>query len=293
MHHRCKLHSCQGLLTTEALCQLRLWHLENAWMFIHSYVASRGMAAAEMIFQNLRGKAFCFPDLICDQVLDLAERILGADKISFYHVDRDFAVDWRTTHRCDVFYSIDYFGQEQNFGDARELPAPIVIRDAVWFPYPERPIKEGEIWFNSFRKFAWPANGSIMLSSVHLSDATTLGTMPVEDLPLAFKAASPQEQLTRRANYSAAAALLRPYVLGHATFPSVVPLAVPNRDMVVECLAAQGIKLPGMWKNKTGCRNDLYDTLMLLPCDSRFGAQEMQNRVGLVAKAIEAAKQEA
>jgi hypothetical protein len=262
-------------------------------MIIHSYVASRGMAAAEVVFKNLRAKTFNFPDLICEQVLDLAENILGADKISFYHVDREFAIDWRTTRQCDVFYSIDYFGQEQDFGDASELPAPIVIRDAVWFPYPERPIKEGEIWFNSFRKFAWPANGSVMLSSLQLSDSTSLGSLPVDDLPLAFKAASPQEQLTRKANYSAAAALLRPYLLGRATFPSVVPLAVPNRDEVVERLAAQGIKLPGMWRNKTGCKNDLYDTLMLLPCDSRFGLQEMLDRVGLVAKAIEAAKQEA
>jgi hypothetical protein len=262
-------------------------------MTIHGFVASRGMAAAKVIFQSFRGRRFAFPDLICDQVLDAAESILDADEISFYRVDREFAIDWGTTRECDVFYSIDYFGQEQDFGHASEVPAPIVVRDAVWFFYPERPIREGEIWFNSFRKFAWPANGSIMLSSVPLSDTASLGEIPVSDLPLAFKAASPQEQLARRANYDAAVALLRPYVLGRATFPSVVPLAVPNRDAVIARLAAQGVNLPGMWKNKTGCKNDLYDTLMLLPCDSRFGTHEMRARAAMVAQAIEAAMQEA
>jgi hypothetical protein len=255
---------------------------------IEACFTPRGLVSLELMLQVLPKRGtISFPDFICDEVVALLRRYFEPAGMRPYRVRADLTADTATVTHSDVLYTVDYFGRENG------LIAPYVtahIRDAVWMPYPERRLDENEWWFTSFRKFAWPAHGSMALTTPELNDSALRGPPEPNGIAEAMAANGIAERRLRSANYDILDEVLFDYggVDNFSPqFCSVYPLIVPNRDQVVAKLAAQGIQLPGMWKNAHGFPNDLYRTLVLIPCDSRFTVAEIEWRAQLVREAIE------
>jgi hypothetical protein len=92
------------------------------------------------------------------------------------------------------------------------------------------------------------------------------------------------EYRARSANYRAAERRLERFgVPLRADYPCLYVLRVERRDELREHLRAQRIFLPVHWPNAAAPANDLYDTIISVPVDSRYGEQDMDR----VACAIE------
>jgi len=219
----------------------------------------RGLDALAAIADDIGPKAtIAVPDYICDEVWTLLKSKFAA--VEPYRITHNLLIEWGTVKRTDVFYSIDYFGREA------EPPAwPIMtIRDAVWMPAPARPIEDGQYWFNSARKFAWPLRGSKAISHGKLAGGVGIRPDPTPDWP------------ARRANYAAIVKMLGEFAVDiEPGFPSVVAyLKWPGSYLLGQherAMAERGIGLPGLWANAQGHDNPLYLTLGLISCDERWG----------------------
>lgn len=240
---------------------------------IHAYFTERGLASLELILRSLpAGVTIAHPDFICDEVIDLFRLVLPTSPLRPYHIKPDLTPDWLTVPPCDVFYGVDYFGQETD----APIGAAFVIRDGVWIPWPNHSLADNEFWFSSYRKWAWPNRGSILLACRPL-DAPEVA---VKDVGVGMREFCRPEGWV---NFSRLHGCLEEFAVPYSPGSvSVFPMLVCNRTEVLSLLADYDIRLPGMWANRYGFKNDLYDTLMLVPCDSRFSVAEIDRRAKLI-----------
>jgi hypothetical protein len=253
---------------------------------IHYSFHSRGMESLRTIcrstFANLK---IAVPDFICDRVLSVIRLYC---QTAFYHINPDLTIDGSSIPDADVFYTIGYFGNVEEIPDKIKNRGIPVIRDGVWFPYPFSWVEPNEIWFNSFRKAAYPANGSLLIWGAESAGRLSSGSCSsVGDIGAILQAASHPERVARADNYRTAQNILWNRVLGAPAFPAVMALDVIDQRNVRERLHVEGIEMPGMWENHTGEHRaqPLYDTLMILPCDSRFNQMSMARRGWAIERA--------
>jgi hypothetical protein len=239
-----------------------------------AYFYNRGLDSLAYIGTKYRDRKWLLPDLICDEVIDLLN--IPDNRIRYYHVNENFYFGYPHIPYDAVFYSVDYFGLEQP-----KVNAAIVIRDGVWFPYPQRHLEPNEIWFNSFRKIIRGATGSLLLG---IKPDSPLETGPIR--------LTDKEQGRRHLNYGITKELLNKYSISYEpTHPTLFPIRLQNRDDVISKLKKDhNIDLPGKWKNKYNLPNKLYNELTFLPLDSRFTVSDIISRCEKINKyAIEPA----
>src|SRR5580658_9877350 len=135
---------------------------------MYAYATSTGLESVKLLADEFWLREWWVPDLICDDILD--QLPLPIDRLNFYHIKDDLTIDWITVDpvgEC-VFYTIDFFGEEQNIPLENTTEGVITIRDNVFAAFPHRPLRRNEIWFNSLRKLVRGVTGSLILSSVEL-----------------------------------------------------------------------------------------------------------------------------
>ncbi len=235
-----------------------------------AYTTNTGLDSLKLIIEKLHLRTWWVPDLICDEVLDEIKNYYSKISIRFYHIKDDLTIDWETIDPVGycVFYTIDFFGEEQDIPLENTTEGVIAVRDSVFSLFPHRPLRRDEIWFNSLRKLVRGVTGSLILSTVELGGVEASNT---QQLCLTY------DELSIREDNKHTVSVLMPEfsVEHHPTIPTLYPLRIKNRD---EVLSSLDFKLPGMWKNKYKLNNKLYQELTFLPLDSRFSRQELVRR---------------
>ncbi len=118
---------------------------------------------------------------------------------------------------------------------------------------------------------------------IHAVSEASLGFL------LEFYRTLSDEYRVRARNYDAAERCLGRFGVRLApAYPCLYVLNVPRRSELREYLRTQRIYLPVHWPNATGVRNDLYDTIISVPVDSRYDEQDMA-RIGAGIEAFYAA----
>jgi hypothetical protein len=93
------------------------------------------------------------------------------------------------------------------------------------------------------------------------------------------------EYRARRENFRILDARLHRYALGiDPQYPCLYVLSAADRDALRQHLFERRVFLPVHWPNVRGSENPLYRTVISIPVDSRYGADDMQR----VAAAIDA-----
>lgn len=229
-------------------------------MRLYQYTTERGLHSLELICNLFRYKTWLLPSLVCDEVVQAVKAVVPDEKVRFYSIGDNFKPDLDYVVTDTVFYSIDYFGYEQEF-----LTEVVHIRDGVWFPNILRPLRRNEIWFNSFRKIDRNAKGSLILSPV--------------DLGLSAPGSGEDYQVSinwsvRWKNYFFLKGQLNDYSINYTPqFPSLFPVRLKNRD---EVLPKLGITLPGMWQGRLAPPHSLYKELTFIPIDERFNETNLK-----------------
>lgn len=101
---------------------------------------------------------------------------------------------------------------------------------------------------------------------------------------LAFHRGLAEEYRARARNFDFLDARLKPLGVGlKPEFPCLYVLSVEGRDELREYLRARRIFLPVHWPNARGLPNRLYDRIISIPVDSRYGEADLER----VARAIE------
>jgi len=244
------------------------------------YYFNRGLDAVDALAKNFRNRTWWLPDLICDEVIDkLKEHEI---EIEFYHIKRDFTWEAKVIgNDPKIFYAVDFFGKEARIG-RDSPPNTIIIKDSVWFPYPFTSIEPNQIWFNSLRKIIRNAKGSSLISPYRISG--------LNEVPnISYHPSLTWWEMNKRfENYYLCNELFKEFDArpndSHQEFPSVYPIRLKNRDKVLEKLDTP---LPGMWKNRYGLSNKLYEELTFIPIDSRFDRKSL---TALAERIIELSK---
>jgi len=243
------------------------------WVSVHS----RGLDSLKAILDHIGSGelSVAYPDFMCDEVVDvLGERFW---KRLHYHIEDNLR---GVPVAADVLYLAHYFGETASYVPGIPCEYKWVIHDAVWQPRPMKPPGPNEFWYNSARKCDWPNRGSALVTDFKLGEG--------EEYP---SLSWPEATKARFANFDAGAKVLKKWLVGGSFgtaqfYPSVIPLLVPSRALVVKRLADDGITLPGMWKNTYRLPSTLYNRMLLVPCDQRFSVEQMIERADLVAAAI-------
>ncbi|OGV48842.1 MAG: hypothetical protein A2017_14275 [Lentisphaerae bacterium GWF2_44_16] len=138
---------------------------------IFSCVTDSGRSSLKLIVRGLPKKMkYALPDFICSSVVDVFRK--SHSDFSFYKVNEDFSIDRESLRRIkfDVFYSVNYFGQKNNYLSTIRKNK-ILLEDSVFLPELKRPEYTGDwIAFNSFRKISPLADGSIINSTIELRE---------------------------------------------------------------------------------------------------------------------------
>jgi len=232
------------------------------------YYLDRGLSAVEFLAQQFKDRQWYLPNLICDEVLNkIKEHVTD---IIFYEINSDFGWSAKIGEgNPKIFYVIDYFGKEFRVG-VSSPPNTIIIKDSVWFPYPFSKLEGNTVWFNSLRKIFRGAKGASLVSPYRLP--------PLNEVPNVYyhPSLTMKEVDIRFRNFYKCIDIFNKYIIDDflPDFPTVIPLRFKDRDKVLENAGLTG-KLPGMWANKYGLSNPLYEDLVLIPIDSRFNEESL------------------
>jgi len=133
------------------------------------YYTDSGRSSLRLILKNLKGKTVALPDFLCSIIVDVFndENI----KYFFYKVCPDLRIDISLISSAfDVLYIIDYFGVKHDYLGGQELlKSKIIIEDNVFSPFIENTANfKNWISFNSYRKFSYCAEGSLIKSSFNM-----------------------------------------------------------------------------------------------------------------------------
>lgn len=144
--------------------------VEDKKLFL--YITDSGRSSLRLILRSgFQNRKFLLPDFLCDVVLKIFNEL--NIKYSFYKVKRDLSIDTESIKdkNFDALYLINYFGQRHKVIERLVNIDFLVIEDNVFLPIFDKPknIKEW-IGFNSFRKISYLADGSIVKSTMRLSD---------------------------------------------------------------------------------------------------------------------------
>lgn len=294
---------------------------------LFTYITDSGRSSLRLIVQSgFRDTKFLLPDFLCGVIPRVLDE-LGVH-YAYYRVKPDLSIDAGSVEgkEFDVLYVINYFGLQQDY---RHLLGrdTWVVEDSVFSPIVERPPElVNWVGFNSFRKISFLADGSLVKSTVRLSDGlvakqgAAFSALKYQAKQMKFeylqeqkhseekflalfeeaeKTADRQTQIysisdrslfsllefyrklddeyrARRRNYRLAQRQLRKFGLRLRTdYPSFYILSVDRRDELRHYLYSQRVFLPVHWPSIDAVENDLYDRIISVPVDSRYGEQDM------------------
>lgn len=133
------------------------------------YYTDSGRSSLRLILRSLKGKVIALPNYLCSVIIDV---LIGENfEFVFYQVSKDFKIDLASINfSFDVLYIIDYFGIKHNYLSSNSIMNDkIVIEDNVFSPLIENTLSFRKwISFNSYRKFSFCAEGSMIKSTFNL-----------------------------------------------------------------------------------------------------------------------------
>lgn len=141
------------------------------------YYTDSGRSSLRLILRSLKGKIIALPNYLCSTITE----VLEDENIEYiyYNVSGDFKVDLLSLGvNFDVLYVIDYFGITHDYLSGNKmLNDKIVIEDNVFSPFIENTcIFNKWISFNSYRKFSFCAEGSMIKSTLKLNQNEIITT---------------------------------------------------------------------------------------------------------------------
>jgi len=144
--------------------------IEMSQTNLYEYLTDSGRSSLRLLLHGLKTKKFLIPNYLCEIVL----KVFNEHSIdySFYAINGDLSIDISRIKKkdYDVLYIINYFGRNNDIYGV--IPSDTtLVEDNVFLPIFEKP-KNIDKWigFNSFRKISPVADGSLIKSTIELSD---------------------------------------------------------------------------------------------------------------------------
>ena len=139
---------------------------------LFSYVTDCGDSSTRLAVRSLGKRTKYFlPDYLCSHIANIFEQ--ENSRFEYYHINKDMTIDEKVLRKVkdkDVLYVIDFFGHRDSLLAKLKNPKFMIIEDAIFAPYVEKPANIARwISFSSFRKISHIADGSLTKSTQKLN----------------------------------------------------------------------------------------------------------------------------
>jgi hypothetical protein len=261
---------------------------------LNEYFTDSGRSSIRLILNKLKGKLFLIPNYLCEIILKIFREY--EVKYSFYNINKDLSVDKEsiTKQQYDVLYIINYFGENRDISNIVDknkidgsiikssfpLSGNLIKKNPSTFPKIKYTAKDMKYHFLNNNQFSEKQYLNLFkLAESKLDEQTTINNISPYSLFRLFDFMSgiEKEYSVRENNFNVLDKYLNDKAIKINTiYPSFYILSVERRNELRKYLFTKNIFCPVHWPPIKGVSNQLNDTFLSIPVDSRYNKKDMK-----------------